>query len=77
LISARSPASISAPNPPFRLGHRNAIDAPPNCAPKTRSDEINDLRKKSRRETAVTRDPGGGRPAARACDAARASCCRW
>src|SRR5436305_547126 len=49
------PASIVDPNPPFRFGHRNASDAPPNSAPNTSIEATKERRKNSRRVTA-----GGG-----------------
>ena len=54
LMSSTLPATISEPNPPLRLGHRNASVAPPNWAPNTSSDTISELRKKSRREIDLT-----------------------
>src|SRR5881397_3749617 len=51
LMSASLPAVITEPNPPFRLGHRNASVAPPNSAAKTPRDDRSDRRKNSRRVT--------------------------
>src|SRR5437763_16575507 len=54
-MSETFPASIVDPNPPFRFGHRNASDAPPNSAPNTSIEATKERRKNSRRVTA-----GGG-----------------
>src|SRR5437762_13651763 len=54
-MSETFPASIVDPNPPFRFGHRNASDAPPNSAPNTSIEATRERRKNSRRVTA-----GGG-----------------